>query len=148
MSEEVDAEKAAWSQVGISVSLSEASFTEVYSAAVSCPTGCSWEMQFWAGWSYEPDFYPTGDEIFATGAASNPGDYSNPQNDQNIRATETTTSPSAMYTYQDYLATQLPVIWEPNASEVVEVKRGFDIGPLSPNEADGIAPWDWYFTKS
>jgi peptide/nickel transport system substrate-binding protein len=148
MSEEVDAEKAAWSQVGISVSLSEASFDEVYGAAVSCPTGCSWEMQFWAGWSYEPDFYPTGDEIFATGAESNPGDYSNPENDQNIRATETTTSPTAMYTYQDYLATQLPVIWEPNASEVVEVKRGFDIGPLSPNEADGIAPWNWYFTKS
>ncbi len=148
MSEEVDAEKAAWSQVGISVSLSEASFDEVYGAAVSCPTGCSWEMQFWAGWSYEPDFYPTGDEIFATGAESNPGDYSNPENDQNIRMTETTTSPTAMYTYQDYLATQLPVIWEPNPSEVVEVKRGFDIGPLSPNEADGIAPWDWYFTKS
>lgn len=148
MSEEVDAEKAAWSQVGISVSLSEASFDEVYGAAVSCPTGCSWEMQFWAGWSYEPDFYPTGDEIFATGAESNPGDYSNPENDQNIRLTETTTSPGAMYTYQDYLATQLPVIWEPNPSEVVEVKRGFDIGPLSPNEGDGIAPWDWYFTKS
>jgi peptide/nickel transport system substrate-binding protein len=133
MSDEVDAEKAAWSQVGISVSLSEASFDEVYGAA---------------GWSYEPDFYPTGDEIFATGAESNPGDYSNPENDQNIRLTETTTSPTAMYTYQDYVATQLPVIWEPNPSEVVEVKRGFDIGPLSPNEADGIAPWDWYFTKS
>jgi peptide/nickel transport system substrate-binding protein len=148
MSEEVDAEKAAWSQVGISVSLSEASFDEVYGAAVSCPTGCSWEMQFWAGWSYEPDFYPTGDEIFATGAESNPGDYSNPENDQNIRQTETTTSPTAMYTYQDFMAQQLPVIWEPNPSEVVEVKRGFDIGPLSPNEADGIAPWNWYFTKS
>jgi len=148
MSEEVDAEKAAWSQVGINVSLSEASFDEVYGAAVACPSGCAWEMQFWAGWSYEPDFYPTGDEIFATGAESNPGAYSNAQNDDNIRLTETTTSKSAMYVYQDYLAQQLPVIWEPNPSEVVEVKRGFDIGPLSPNEADGIAPWDWYFTKS
>jgi peptide/nickel transport system substrate-binding protein len=148
MSEEVDAEKAAWSQVGINVSLSEASFDEVYGAAVSCPKGCPWQMQFWAGWSYEPDFYPTGDEIFYTGAESNPGDYSNAQNDHNIRLTETTTSKTAMFTYQDYLAQQLPVIWEPNPSEVVEVKRGFDIGPLSPNEADGIAPWEWYFTKS
>jgi peptide/nickel transport system substrate-binding protein len=148
MSEEVDAEKAAWSQVGINVSLSEASFDEVYGAAVSCPKGCPWQMQFWAGWSYEPDFYPTGDEIFYTGAESNPGDYSNAQNDRNIRLTETTTSKTAMFTYQDFLAQQLPVIWEPNPSEVVEVKRGFDIGPLSPNEADGIAPWEWYFTKS
>jgi peptide/nickel transport system substrate-binding protein len=146
--QEVDAEKAAWSQVGINVSLSEASFTEVYGAAVLCTTGCAWEMQYWAGWSFEPDFYPTGDEIFATGAESNPGDYSNAVNDQNIRMTETTTSKTAMYAYQDYLAKQLPVIWEPNASELVEVKKGFDIGSLSPNEVDGISPWDWYFTKS
>lgn len=146
--EEVDAEKAAWSQVGINVSLSEASFDEVYGAAVLCPTGCGWQMQYWAGWSYEPDFYPTGDEIFYTGAESNPGDYSDATNDANIRATETTTSINAMYTYQDYVAKQLPVIWEPNPSEIVEVKKGFDIGKLSPNEADGIAPWDWYFTKS
>lgn len=146
--ESVDAEKAAWSLVGINVSLSEASFDEVYGAAVLCPKGCSWEMQWWAGWSYEPDFYPTGDEIFYTGAESNPGAYSNAQNDSNIRATETTTSIQAMYTYQDYMAQQLPVLWEPNASELVEVKKGFDIGSLSPNEADGIAPWDWYFTKS
>jgi peptide/nickel transport system substrate-binding protein len=148
MSEEVDAEKAAWSQVGINISLSEASFDEVYGAAVDCPKGCTWQMQFWAGWSYEPDFYPTGDEIFYTGAESNPGAYSDAQNDHNIRLTETTTSKTAMFTYQDFLAQQLPVIWEPNPSEVVEVKRGFDIGPLSPNEADGIAPWEWYFTKS
>lgn len=148
LTEEVDAEKAAWSHVGINVSLSEASFDEVYGAATLCPKGCPWEMQFWAGWSYEPDFYPTGDEIFATGAESNPGDYSNATNDRNIRLTETTTSKTAMYTYQDFLAKQLPVIWEPNPSEVVEVKKGFYMGPLSPNEADGIAPWDWYFTKS
>jgi peptide/nickel transport system substrate-binding protein len=146
--ESVDAEKAAWSLVGINVSLSEASFDEVYGAAVLCPKGCGWQMQWWAGWSYEPDFYPTGDEIFYSGAESNPGAYTNAQNDKNIRATETTTSIQAMYTYQDYMAQQLPVIWEPNPSELVEVKKGFDIGPLSPNEADGIAPWDWYFTKS
>lgn len=147
-SESADAEKAAWSQAGINVSLSEASFDEVYGAAVLCPNGCAWEMQWWAGWSYEPDFYPTGDEIFYSGAQSNPGAYSDPQNDRNIRATETTTSIQAMYSYQDYMSQQLPVVWEPNPSELVEVKKGFDIGPLSPNEADGIAPWDWYFTKS
>jgi hypothetical protein len=70
-----------------------------------------------AGWSYGPDFYPAGDEIFVTGAESNPGGYSNTENDLNFLMTEPRTSKTAMYTCQDYVARQFPVIWEPNPPE-------------------------------
>ena len=56
---------------------------------------CAWQM-FYAGapsWYYEPDFYPTGDENFATDAAYNGQGYSNPTADALIAATE---APSRM----------------------------------------------------
>lgn len=32
---------------------------------------CTWQLENWGGgWEYSPDIYPTGEEIFATGAGS------------------------------------------------------------------------------
>ena len=43
-------------------------------------------MENWgAGWIFAPDYYPSGEAIFQTGAGSNSGDYSDPTNDANIR---------------------------------------------------------------
>ena len=62
-------------------------FDNVLKAAVSCyPTATSachaWDMANWGGgWLFSPDYLPTGEEIFATGAGSNQGDYSDPTND-------------------------------------------------------------------
>ena len=71
-------------------------------------SGCSWELENWgAGWIFAPDYYPTGESIFQTGAGSNSGSYSDPTNDANILATNATQTPLTQY--ENYLAEQLPV---------------------------------------
>ena len=77
--------------------------------------GYAWEMEdASSGWFYAPDYYPSGEQIFQTGAASNSGVYSDTTNDANIRATEL--GDAGLSTYENYLAKQLPVVWEPEAA--------------------------------
>ena len=81
---------SSWAQAGIKLTLEGKSFGDVIStAATPCTPGkaCPWDIANWGGgWVYAPDYYPTGEEIFATGAASNFGQYSDKTNDANIRA--------------------------------------------------------------
>ena len=71
------AEKASWASAGINVNLSQASSNTVTANAVPCSgSSCTWQMANWgAGWLFAPDFYPTGEEIFQTGAEGNSGSY-------------------------------------------------------------------------
>jgi peptide/nickel transport system substrate-binding protein len=107
------------------------------------------DMDNWGGgWVFAPDYYPTGDEIFSTGAGSNGGSYSNPTNDANTVATTTSNDPAALNTYQDFLAKDLPVIWIPSAyaqlSMVKKTLHGWD--PQDPILQ--LNPENWYFTTS
>jgi peptide/nickel transport system substrate-binding protein len=138
-------EAAAWDEAGIKINLSEAGFNTIIANA--SPTSKSWEMENWgAGWIYAPDYYPTGGEIFATGAGSNSGSYDNTENNTLIAETHTSPSKSVFYEYQDYLAKQLPVVWQPNPLVADEVVKNLVIGPLDPLE--GITPETWTFMKS
>jgi hypothetical protein len=76
--------------------------------------------QVWGGgWICAPDYDPTGDELWSctgTGASvqyagSDSGGYCDPQTQADILATETSSDIHATYTYEDYLAKQLPNIW-------------------------------------
>jgi peptide/nickel transport system substrate-binding protein len=138
----MNAEKSSWEQAGINMSLSQGSFNTVIGNAVPCTPGskgCSWELENWgAGWIFAPDYYPTGEEIFQTGAGSNSGSYSDPTNDANILATNTTQTP--LTTYENYLAEQLPVIYQPNAGNpLYEIQKNLSgFTPASPLQ--GINP--------
>ena len=78
--EEFTAEKAAWSSEGINVTLSGASFNTVIGNAITCPNGCSWQLQNWGGgWTFAPDYYPSGEELFQLGSEANYGDYNDYQ---------------------------------------------------------------------
>ena len=80
----MNTEKSSWAQAGFNLTLSQASFNTVIGNATACTPGpsCTWELENWgAGWIYAPDYYPTGEEIFSTGAGSNSGSYSDPTND-------------------------------------------------------------------
>ncbi len=91
--------------------------TEFDGCAPSTP--CSnWDVaDLFVGWTFGPDYLPTGEEIFGTGAGSNSGYYSSTQNDAHITATETEPTEAAevkaMFKYEDYLAEQLPAMWMP-----------------------------------
>jgi len=124
----------------------------VISAAFTpCVAGkaCPWDIANWGGgWIYSPDFYPTGEEIWATGAGSNAGQYSDPKADALIKLTNTSSSLTALYNYENYLALQLPVIWQPETAlafnEVGKNVCGFTPeNPLFSWEAE-----NWYFCKA
>lgn len=101
---------------GIQLNLTSAPFNTVIANAVPCKVSasCSWQMQNWGGgWSFGPDYYPTGESIFETGSNINEGSYSNPINDANINATHVISGVAILHKYEDYLASQLPVVWQP-----------------------------------
>ncbi|HUY97674.1 MAG TPA: ABC transporter substrate-binding protein [Verrucomicrobiae bacterium] len=143
--------RSSWSGVGINVTLTQASTVDVLTAASSChppaSKGCQWQMENWGNegyaWTYSPDFYPTGGEIFQTGALSNFGGYDNPINDANITATHLQQGTAAFYRYENYLATQLPVLylpfWSFQYSEISSKLHG--ALPQDPNVH--ITPENW-----
>jgi peptide/nickel transport system substrate-binding protein len=109
---------------------------------------CNWDMGDWdAGWSFAPDYLPTGDELFQTGAVADSGGYSNPTNDALIAQTLSNSNLQYFYNWQDYLAKQLPVLWQPNAdfqlTEIASTLKG--VTPQSPTLS--LTPEYWYFVK-
>jgi peptide/nickel transport system substrate-binding protein len=149
---QIAALQSTWALAGIKLQLSEKSFGDVISiAATPCVAGktCSWDIANWGGgWVYAPDYYPTGEEIFATGAGSNFGDYSDTTADNLIKLTNTSSSLQALYNYENYLASNLPGIWQPETAlafnEVAKNVCGF--APENP-----LLTWvaeDWYFCKA
>jgi peptide/nickel transport system substrate-binding protein len=71
-------------------------------------------------WSYDPDYYPSGDGLFNTGGGSNYGDYSNAYMDQLIRDSAENNGLKALYKYESYAYTQVPVIFLPYPEYIVK----------------------------
>lgn len=145
--QEMQVMKTAFSKAGIEINLSTAPFDTVISTAFG--GNPNWEMANWGGgWIFAPDYYPTGDEIFSTGAGSNAGLYSNATNDANTVASTESNDVNSLYTYEDFLAKDLPVVWIPvsNAqlSMVKKTLHGWD--PQDPILQ--LNPENWYFTAS
>jgi peptide/nickel transport system substrate-binding protein len=138
--------------IGIKLNLEPKPFDQVLAVAgggcVVAKLPCNWDMADWGGgWSFSPDYAPTGDELFLTGVPANSASYSNPANDAMIEKTLTSSNLSYMYNWENYLSTQLPVVWQPNAdyqlTEVVDNLKG--VVPQSTTLS--INPEDWYYVK-
>jgi peptide/nickel transport system substrate-binding protein len=138
-------------KVGIRIDLQTAPFNTVTGVSIPCQVGkpdCAWQMGNWgAGWVFSPDYYPTGEQIFATGAGSNEGSFSDPKLDALIQATQRSDSPEAMRAYVQYGSQTLPAIWQPNFDyQITEIANNLKgVLPESPYLA--ITPEDWYYVK-
>ena len=138
--------------VGIKLSLDPKPFDQVTAlAAGNCVVAhisCDWDMGNWGGgWTFVPDYYPTGETLFQSGSGANSGGYTNAQNDTLINDTLTSNSVQPLYSWQNYLAQQIPVIWQPNGvyqlTEVVD-----NLGGVTPQSTTlNINPENWFFTK-
>jgi peptide/nickel transport system substrate-binding protein len=138
--------KSDFARAGIQINLTTAPFDTVIGDASPCTAGqpCKWDMEFWGGgWIYAPDFYPTGDELFSTGAGSNYGGFSDPQMDSLIMATETSNSTSALTAYEDYCAKALPVIWLPTAYSQLSIINSHLQGVTPQDPLLNIYPENW-----
>jgi peptide/nickel transport system substrate-binding protein len=138
--------------VGIKLNLKPEPFDDVVAASAgNCKVAkipCNWDMADWGlGWSFAPDYYPTGETLFLCGAIANSGGYCDPANDAMIDKTLTSTNLSYMYTWQNYLAKQLPVEWQVNAPyEVNEIASNLKgVAPASSTLT--INPENWYYVK-
>jgi peptide/nickel transport system substrate-binding protein len=142
----MNAQKASWSQAGISVQLLSAPASEVVNTAVPCVSGqsCSWELAAWGvGWLFESSTYPSGDPIFATGAGSNAGSYSSTATDDLIKATISGTG--SLEAYSRAVAQDLPVVFQPTpAAMLTEVRAGLS-GVIPQNPLFSITPESWRF---
>jgi len=137
---------------GIRLNLEPETFNQVTALAggncVVTRSSCDWDMANWAGgWSFAPDYLPTGEELFQCGAVGNSGGFCDPADDSMIGKTLVSSNLQYMYEWQDYLATQLPVLWQPDAdyqlTEITDNLRG--VTPQSPTLS--INPENWYYVK-
>ena len=149
LQETVTYEVSEWAKVGIKVTTKQNTFDGVLGIAVPClpkvTAACqSWDMANWGGgWLYAPDYLPTGEEIFATGAGSNSGNYNDATNNKLIIQTNQSSSASVFTTWENYLAEQLPVIWQADAVGETEISK--NLGGVQPiNALANLNPEYWY----
>jgi peptide/nickel transport system substrate-binding protein len=140
---EVSIYKSDASQAGISVNVVGQTFDTVIGEAV--PTSSSWQGAMYGLWIYSPDYEPTGEELFATGAGSNGGAYSDPKMDSLIDATETSSSIATYHAFANYAATQLPYIYMPLNYGIQAVKSNLHGVIFNPLQTE--LPEYYYFTK-
>ena len=144
------------SLVGMNITLSSGTFNDIVGKAIGdCGPHqnqpCNWQLADWGeGWSYVPDYLPTGDELFGTHSIGNIGQYTNKHNDGLIKATIQASNRNAflqtMYKWQDWLAPQVPVLLQPTApAALFESVDNLKIGTQSPTLA--LTPEDWYFVR-
>ena len=146
--EAVDDEISSWASVGIHINETTSTFDTVIGNATACTPGpsCTWEFEDWAGsWVYSPDIYPTGEELFATGAVANYGSYSNPQADTFIKQTDF--SNASLDNYENLMAKDVPVIYLPDqVQSLTEIQNNMR-GVTPQNPLSTITPENWYFVK-
>jgi peptide/nickel transport system substrate-binding protein len=148
--QEVSIMKSDYAQGGVKLTLVPESFNTIIGELAPCKpaqASCHWQaLNLGEGWNFNgPGFLPTGEPLFATGAATNAGSYSNPTEDSLITATHTSDSPSVFRQYATYTAEQLPLIWTPNFYTVQAVGGG--LTGVHFNPLDTLLPEYWHFTR-
>ena len=140
---QVSTEVSEWSALGIDAQESGAPFNSVVADCSSNQS--SWSVCLWgAGWIYAPDYYPSGEWAFVPGASFNIGDYSNPTMTTLVKAT--TSGTAHLGSYSNYVAQQLPILFQPNAQapgEVIKTLKS-SIG-VTPNPLQNFMPEYYHF---
>ncbi len=108
------------------MTLATGSFDTVIGTAIPCSgSSCTWELEDWGGgWVFSPDYYPSGELLFQTGAGSNSGSYSNKTADNLIR--QTNFGDSTLGAHENFLAV------EPAGGVAAEPALRADGGPEQP----------------
>ncbi len=139
------------SQIGIDIVLVGQSFNSIIGESAPCaPMGpkCNVQVFAYGGWAFDgPGFEPTGEPLFATGAGSNSGNYSDPTMDKLITETHTSGSLSVFDQYATYAAQQLPFLWVPSPNPYEIIAASTKLHNVAYNAMFSLFPEYWYFTK-
>jgi peptide/nickel transport system substrate-binding protein len=148
VTEEVASLQSTFSQAGIDIQPSGAPFSTVVGNDIPCSNSKCWQLNYYGqGWYFDPGYNdPDGSVLFATGGVDNGGSYSSPTADGDMASLASGGYP-ALYKYENYLATQLPVLWMPQFDAQISAVSSKLQGTL-PQDPDGnIYPENWYFVK-
>jgi peptide/nickel transport system substrate-binding protein len=149
---ELDQLQSNAASIGIKLNLEPKPFDQVLSVAGgNCKVAklpCNWDMADWGnGWSFSPDYLPTGEELFLGSDPANSSGYSSAPNDAMIDQTLASSNLTYMYNWQNYLSAQLPFIWQPQGDyELTEVADNLK-GVTPQSTTISINPENWYFVK-
>src|SRR5215469_12722968 len=139
------------SSIGIDINLVGQTFNSIIGESLPCaPMGpkCNVQVFAFGGWAYDgPGFEPTGEPLFATGAGSNSGNYSDPTMDKLIEETHTSSSMTVFDQYATYAAQQLPFIYVPAPNPYEIIAPSTKLHSVAYNAMFVILPEYWYFTK-
>jgi peptide/nickel transport system substrate-binding protein len=140
----VDAMVSDWAAIGVDVTATANTFNNL-ATACTVGSGTAWSM-CWSGtpWTYQPNFYPSGEQTFLSGANSNWGGYDSPQMNALINADISGKAP--LSAFEQYAADQLPVLFMPSAESLIETNRSLQstIGS-SPNALGNFLPEYMHF---
>jgi peptide/nickel transport system substrate-binding protein len=142
--------QSSFSQIGATLSVKQAPLDTVLNDSAICTpsqAACSWQMSFFGtqgSWYFNP--YPSGEQIFATGAGVNLGSYVDADATKLIQETTTSGSASAMQAYSAYLTQNLPVLWVPNPDYQVSAIKS-SLGGVLQNPLASMNPQQWYLSS-
>jgi peptide/nickel transport system substrate-binding protein len=132
LTQEITAEVADWAQIGIKVATSTESFNSVIG---DCASGSGFQLCMWGGgWTFVPNYFPTGETLFAVGGGFNVGDYNSATMTADIKSTDF--GHANLTAYAAYTAQNLPVLFEPEGTPTAETiktlhsKIGFVGSPI------------------
>jgi peptide/nickel transport system substrate-binding protein len=145
-------------KVGITINLTVQAPSAITSSAVPCTPSkalCKWQAADWnGGWVYADPYLPTGEVLFAAGATTNFGSYSNPEANKLID--DTISAPAsqeaqALSQYASFMAEQLPVIYQPTSIGLYTANAGTlvsdKLGGFAANSFTYLTPEAWYLVK-
>jgi peptide/nickel transport system substrate-binding protein len=105
-----------------------------------------WQICGYGGWIYAPDYYPSGEVLFAAGSGSNSGGYVSSEMNALISATTTNGSlalnandPKYKTSFAEFSATNLPFLWQPTPTTFGEFATSI-VGAQAPNPLNNFNP--------
>jgi peptide/nickel transport system substrate-binding protein len=113
----------------------------------ACFSGAAaWQICAYGGWIYAPDYYPSGEVLFAAGSGSNSGGYTSSEMDGLVQATTTKgdlglgeTNPTYGTSFAQFTADDLPFLWTPTPTGFGERLKS-TIGAQAPNPLGNFNP--------
>ena len=146
--EEVASLQSSFSQAGIQLSLSGASFDTVVGDDSSCTKPGCWQLNYYGqGWYFNPGYNdPDGSAIFQSAGDDNEGAYASTAADSLMAKLPSGGYP-ALYSYEDFLAKQLPVLWMPQFDFQISAVSSKLQGVYPQDPDSNIYPENWYFVK-
>jgi peptide/nickel transport system substrate-binding protein len=125
-------------KVGIELTAVPTSTARVLADVGSAST--TWDLASWdGGWQYAPDYFPSGEWLFAMGSQWNVGGYADAHATALVAAT--LRSPTELAAYDAYVAAQLPVVWQPTPVTLLETRATIRDVAASPTGA--LTPEAW-----